>query len=276
MSRMRAVGTTLAVVLGLLTWGALVRAAEIHDAAKAGEVERIKALLQAHPDLVNAKGEHGLTPLHYAAVEGHKDAVEVLLASQADVNARTEYGSTALYLAAVRGHAEVVALLLAHKAEPDAKNNEGWTALAWTEEHSLKDIAKLLRQYGATVSDPPAIRQWHLDNSGVAAPEVVVCPDDAAWVRIWQRVQHDLPAHLQANQRGVAIFIGQRPTGGYGASVVSAAVAGGSYVVAYKEEVPRGIVTEALTTPCALAIVPGTDSPVKVVKEEVAGSNKAD
>jgi hypothetical protein len=302
MSKMKTVGMILATVLASLTWNGPVRAGEIHDAARAGDVEKVRALLKANPGLVNAndKDTYGKTPLFEAARWGHMDVVELLLSKSAkvnakdnrgdtplfgavssghmdvvtlllskgaEVNARANDGCTPLHEAAYLGHKEVVELLLTHKAEPDAKDKDGWTPLGWAEEHDLKDIANLLRQHGATVRDTPAIRQWYVGYSGVAAPKVVLCQDDEAWVGIWQRVQKDVPVHLRTNQLGVAIFIGQRPTGGYGARVMSAEVTAGSYVVKYKEETPRGVVTEAITTPCVFAIVPHTNLPIKVTKD---------
>jgi ankyrin repeat protein len=270
MSKLKTIAIMLAMALAMFAPVLLAHGGEIHDAAEHGDVEKIKELLKENPDLVNAKGYNGLTPLHFAANEGHLNAVELLLANKADVNARADYGSTALYLATFYGHKEVVEMLLAHKADPDVKNNEGWTPLAWAEDHGQQDIAGLLRQHGARIGDPPAIRQWNIANSGVAKPEIVLCQNDEAWGGIWQRISHAVPSHLLTNQLGIAIFLGQRPTGGYSASVMSAQVVAGSYVVRYKEESPHGFVTEAITTPCLLVIVPATNFPVKVTKEEEA------
>ena len=45
---------------------------EIHDAAKSGDVEKVKALLKDNPDLVISQDDIGFTPLHYAAFKGYK------------------------------------------------------------------------------------------------------------------------------------------------------------------------------------------------------------
>jgi PrcB C-terminal len=123
--------------------------------------------------------------------------------------------------------------------------------------------------------DAMVIRQWRVDYSGVALPEVVLCRDDETWVRLWQCVRGDVPAPLRTNQLGVVIFIGQRPTGGYGASVISTEVTPNSYLVKYKEETPNAVVTEAVTTPCTFAIVPGTNLPIKVTKAGDANPSSA-
>jgi len=42
---------------------------------------------------VNALDKNGLTSLHHAAAEGHKEVVELLIANGADVNAKSVFGT---------------------------------------------------------------------------------------------------------------------------------------------------------------------------------------
>jgi uncharacterized protein len=51
---------------------------EIHDAAKKGDLAKVKALLKDNPDLIAGKDSAGATPLHWAVYGGHKDVVELL------------------------------------------------------------------------------------------------------------------------------------------------------------------------------------------------------
>ena len=60
---------------------------------------------------VNARGGQGGSPLHLAAVNGHKDVAELLLANKADVNAKVNDGSTPLHYAVTKGHGDVAELL---------------------------------------------------------------------------------------------------------------------------------------------------------------------
>ena len=48
-----------------------------------------------------------MTPLHYAALNGHAAAAERLLAAGADANATDEWGRTPLHWAGYNGHVEV-------------------------------------------------------------------------------------------------------------------------------------------------------------------------
>ena len=53
-----------AVMLVALAWSSLAFCGEIHDAAKDGDLEKVKALLKDNPDLVFSKDNDGATPLH--------------------------------------------------------------------------------------------------------------------------------------------------------------------------------------------------------------------
>jgi ankyrin repeat protein len=64
---------------------------------------------------VNAAGDLGSTPLHYAASRGMADIARELLKSGADVDIRNEFGQTALDLAELRKRHEVVRILKASK-----------------------------------------------------------------------------------------------------------------------------------------------------------------
>ncbi|HTR86981.1 MAG TPA: ankyrin repeat domain-containing protein [Reyranella sp.] len=69
----------------------------VFDAAKNGNLRTIKALVKRNPGLVSIKDEQrGATPLFWAAFHGHKDVVEFLLASGADVNVKEAHGQTPL------------------------------------------------------------------------------------------------------------------------------------------------------------------------------------
>jgi hypothetical protein len=72
MTRMRAatrqIGCFLTCFCLSLT-AADLRAGEIHDAAAAGDLNRVKALLQADPKLLESKTAYGETPLMSACLK---------------------------------------------------------------------------------------------------------------------------------------------------------------------------------------------------------------
>ena len=137
-------------VLGLialtvsLTSSALAHSTTIEDAAAAGDVVTLRAMLEANPALALAKEGDGTTPLHLAALYGHKEAASVLLAFHADVAAQDENGDTPLHLAAAKGWRELVLLLLDNHADVNAKDAHGATALHAAVFYKQEETVKLL------------------------------------------------------------------------------------------------------------------------------------
>jgi ankyrin repeat protein len=89
---------------------------EIHEAAKAGDVEKVKALLKENPKLVDERDTHRFTPLHSAIVANDSDkrvsaafseipepkndkvaVAKLLIENGADVNAFDSLGRTPLH-----------------------------------------------------------------------------------------------------------------------------------------------------------------------------------
>lgn len=124
----------------------------IHDAARKGDLERVKSLLKDHPDWVLSKDKLDRTPLHGAATQGQREVVEWLLVNRAEVNAKDNNGSTALHLAARKGDQAVATLLLTNKAEVNAKDNNGSTPLHGAVSNGHKEVAELLLDHKAEVN----------------------------------------------------------------------------------------------------------------------------
>ena len=131
-----------AVVLVVLAWSSFACCGEIHDAAKNGDLDKVKALLKANPDLVFSKTDNGGTPLHWAVQNGHKDVVELLLANKADVDAKDNNGVSPLHVAADTGYTDVAQLLLADNAAVNAKSNDGSTPLHEAAMMGHKDVVE--------------------------------------------------------------------------------------------------------------------------------------
>ena len=88
----------------------------LHYAAKAGDAEVVRALIDAGEN-VNAQNNCGGTPLHSATVFGHSDVVRILIEAGADVNARDAEQQKPLYYAmqyqSIRD--DIMILLLQHQ-----------------------------------------------------------------------------------------------------------------------------------------------------------------
>ena len=86
---------------------------DILKAVSDGNIEAVKQHLAAGTD-VTAKGKIGGTPLHEAAMWGHKEIAELLISKGADVNAKDDGGETPLDQAIQRKHPETADLLRKH------------------------------------------------------------------------------------------------------------------------------------------------------------------
>jgi uncharacterized protein len=158
---------------------------EFHEAAAAGQLDRVKQLTEKNPELaksyspdgfpvvalaatfghlpearylfekgadLNASATNGTgyNALTGAVTSGHKEIVAWLLENRANPNYRYGPGYSPLLAAAANGHLEVVQLLLRHGADPNAKANDGKTAAIIAEERKHPEIAALLRARAAS------------------------------------------------------------------------------------------------------------------------------
>jgi ankyrin repeat protein len=133
--------------------------ADIHEAARTGNIEAIKQHIAAGAD-VNAKSYEEWTLLARAAFGGHKEIVELLIANGADVNAEREGGYTPLiYAAGSGGHKEIVELLIANGAVVNAfssstnfMSTSSLTPLHTAAYWGRKEITELFIANGADVN----------------------------------------------------------------------------------------------------------------------------
>uniref|UniRef100_A0A0D9ZWX1 Uncharacterized protein n=1 Tax=Oryza glumipatula TaxID=40148 RepID=A0A0D9ZWX1_9ORYZ len=102
----------------------------MHAAARGGNLEVLRELLQGCSDASAFRDAQGSTILHAAAARGQLEVVKDLIASFDIVNSTDEQGNTALHLAAFRGHLPVVkALITASPSLISATNEVGDTFL---------------------------------------------------------------------------------------------------------------------------------------------------
>lgn len=133
---------------------------EVFDAARLGDSQKLKDLLNANPALANMENADGLTPLGFAAHFGQAQAVGLLLDHGADANAvshsKISYipSNTALH-AAIAGERslDVIRLLLERGAATDIRDSNGHTCLHVAAYHGdRRDILDLLIEYEADIN----------------------------------------------------------------------------------------------------------------------------
>ena len=159
----------------------------VHDAALAGDLKRVRELVEKDPMLVNdASSPDGFPPLALAAYAGRADVVAFFLSKGADlhfaapgvgfnaltgavsesraevvkilvktgakVNYLYEGGEAAvLVTAAANGNPEIVKTLLDAGADPNIRTKDGKTPLAMAVEKGKPEIAEMLRRRGGTM-----------------------------------------------------------------------------------------------------------------------------
>ncbi|MBD0392011.1 ankyrin repeat domain-containing protein [Wolbachia endosymbiont of Pentalonia nigronervosa] len=122
----------------------------LHYAAENGHKEVVEILLNNNAEINAKTTDKGLTPLHVAAQNGHLDVVNALLDKGADFNAKTiDKGLTPLHSATLNGYLDVVKALLDKGADFNAKAKDGWTSLHVAAQNGHLDVVKALLDKGA-------------------------------------------------------------------------------------------------------------------------------
>jgi ankyrin repeat protein len=159
---------------------------ELHEAAAAGQLSRVKELIETNPAAAMSYSPDGFPVMALAAVFGHEDVARYLLGKGADVNSVATNGSgytaltgavasghaaiaqwlvengadvnyryangySPLLTAAANGHLEIVKVLLAYGADLHARTEDGKNAFAFAEERKHKNVADYLRGMGLTL-----------------------------------------------------------------------------------------------------------------------------
>jgi uncharacterized protein len=161
------------------------------DAIKAGEFERVKAMVTADSTLIDARGRTGESAILTAVYHRQKEIVNLLVARGASlslfeacaagelerverhvadareaINAYSDDGWTPLHLAAFFGHGKVAELLIAERADVRARsrNSSGNTPLHAALAGNHKFVSALLLGAGADVNaaDAAGWRPLHI------------------------------------------------------------------------------------------------------------------
>lgn len=112
------VGRFILCVFLVLSASLSAQGGEIHKAITKGDLKKVAALLNSHPELLESKDSLERTPVFLAVAKNQVEITALLLANGADVNARDGYGQV-LLIQALSGfnHDKMVRLLLSKGAE---------------------------------------------------------------------------------------------------------------------------------------------------------------
>lgn len=116
-------------------------AATIHIASANGNNEVINILLNKDNTLINEADSMKDTPLHWASIKNQTDTISLLLANGADTKLTNSDGNTVLHYAAMYGDVNTVNVLLeADSFLASVENNEGITPIYYAIVVSDNDI----------------------------------------------------------------------------------------------------------------------------------------
>jgi ankyrin repeat protein len=149
----------IGVTVGLNT---SVVAGPIHDAAKSGDIDEIKSLLNIGVS-VDHKHNNGATALHVSVYRSNFEVADFLISVGANVNAEDDFGRTPLMGAR---NVQVASLLINNGAEVGIKDLDGDTAihrLADPPSDSVASVLELLIASGADVNETNIYGKTPLD-----------------------------------------------------------------------------------------------------------------
>jgi ankyrin repeat protein/predicted DNA-binding WGR domain protein len=126
-----------------------MRTTPLMYAARAGQVENVKFLLQENRSIISAKDRHGYSAIHYAAENGHKEIVKLLIDAGIKIAMGGQDRKTALHIAAAKGDLETVKFLIEHGAKVTAKDKYKRTPLLLACKNGNLAVASFLLQQGS-------------------------------------------------------------------------------------------------------------------------------
>jgi len=178
--------TILFTILVLMFTLSIAAAEPIVEAAKNGDFQAVKNILENDPSKLDVKNEDGYTALHWACMRAHWDVVKYLIEKGADLNVvggdggtqinwavhhdnvdiikiliekgaklniRNQWGMTELHTAIWRGNIHVVGYLLDHGSDPNIKTNEGWTSMHYAYRSGHDNVIALLKKRGVSMTE---------------------------------------------------------------------------------------------------------------------------
>jgi len=117
---------------------------DLISAVHAGDIEKVKALVQSDASAASAKDERGVSALMHAYYRGRRDIAEIILNSRSNLD---------IFEATASGRAQTVSEIL-HRdsAQATAWSSDGFTALHFASFFNEPTIARELVRRGADVA----------------------------------------------------------------------------------------------------------------------------
>ena len=116
--------------------------------------------------------------------------------------------------------------------------------------------------------------EWKGQHGGPIDPGTEVATDASGWTRLWLQLGQDPPELDFKKYFAVAVFAGERPTGGYTVEFLEPAAKGPDVTVRYRINDPTGFSTQAIAQPWKVRAFERVKGKVFVLPEPKAGKTK--
>jgi hypothetical protein len=110
-------------------------------------------------------------------------------------------------------------------------------------------VAAMLFACSAHAKKAEKAMDWKGQNGGPIDAGAVIIADANAWTNLWRTLGQSAPALDFTKYFAVAVFAGERMTGGYGIEFLEPSPKGEDLIVRYRIKAPTGFTTQALTQP---------------------------
>jgi ankyrin repeat protein len=120
---------------------------DICTAAMLGNLDCMDDFLKEDPNLINARGAHGIPLLYFPVIHANIKVADYLLQHGADPNAASPGGITPIHSAAMFNQPTMAKWLLDHGADPNPRY-DGKTPLALALENNHVELINILRSRG--------------------------------------------------------------------------------------------------------------------------------
>lgn len=136
----------------LLAFAALSTQAQtdIFDAARSGNIDAAKQMMEVNADTLNSVNSQGYTPLLLSTYHNQTEFAMFLLDSGAELT-QVEGEQTALHGVAYKGYPELCEVLLNAGADPNHPDANGTTPFHYAVQFNHIELVKLMLKHGAKV-----------------------------------------------------------------------------------------------------------------------------